>query len=105
MCVQHALNILIHTQSHCGHQEMFMKIFRETVFPLKHSQPVSGHLEHFIHVIVLPGPASSYYLHIIGVMNGCESPCECWESNTGPLQEQQVRLTARLSLQPSTGPS
>lgn len=34
-----------------------------------------------------------------GVMNGCESPCSCWESNLGPLGEQSV-LLSKLSLQP-----
>jgi len=34
-----------------------------------------------------------------GVMNGCESPCSCWESNLGPLGEQLV-LLSKLSLQP-----
>lgn len=29
-----------------------------------------------------------------GVMNGCESPCEPWESNPVPLQEPQGLLTA-----------
>lgn len=35
-----------------------------------------------------------------GVTNGCESPQGCWESNLGPVQEQQVLLTAQPSLQP-----
>lgn len=26
----------------------------------------------------------------IGVMDDCEPPCGCWESNMGPLHEQQV---------------
>lgn len=34
-----------------------------------------------------------------GVINGCESPCSCWESNLGPLGEQPVLLN-ELSLQP-----
>ena len=25
-----------------------------------------------------------------GVTDSCELPCGCWESNLGPLQEQQV---------------
>lgn len=29
----------------------------------------------------------------ISVMNGCESPWGCWESNLGLLPEQQVLLT------------
>jgi hypothetical protein len=29
-----------------------------------------------------------------GVGGGCKPPCGCWEPNPGPLQEQQVFLTA-----------
>ncbi|EDL09379.1 mCG144592, partial [Mus musculus] len=32
--------------------------------------------------------------------DGCESPCGCWELNSGPLEEQSVLLTAQPSLQP-----
>ncbi|ERE84501.1 E3 ubiquitin-protein ligase [Cricetulus griseus] len=35
-----------------------------------------------------------------GVIDSCELPCGCWESNPGPLQEQQVLLTMGPSLQP-----
>lgn len=28
-----------------------------------------------------------------GVTGGCEPPCECWEQNSGPLQEHQVLLS------------
>lgn len=31
--------------------------------------------------------------------NNCELPCRFWESNLGPLQEQQGLLTLRPSLQ------
>jgi hypothetical protein len=34
------------------------------------------------------------------VKDGCELSCECLELNTGPIQEQQVLLTAESSLQP-----
>jgi hypothetical protein len=34
------------------------------------------------------------------VMDGCESPCGCWELTAGPLQEQQVLLISEPSLQP-----
>ena len=34
-----------------------------------------------------------------GVTDGCEPPCKCWELNLGPLQEQQVFLTTKLSLE------
>ena len=32
--------------------------------------------------------------------DGCESACGCWESNSGPLEEKTVLLTAEPSLQP-----
>lgn len=31
-------------------------------------------------------------------MDGCELPQGCWELNSGPLQEQQVSLTAEPCL-------
>ena len=36
----------------------------------------------------------------IGVMDGCEPPCGCWELGPGPPQGQPVLLTAEPSLQP-----
>ena len=36
----------------------------------------------------------------IGVMDSSQLPCGCWGLNPGPLQEQSVLLTVRLSLQP-----
>ena len=33
------------------------------------------------------------------IMDGCESPCGCWELNSGPLEEQSVLLTVEPSLQ------
>lgn len=33
-----------------------------------------------------------------GVTHSYEPPCGCWESNPGPLQEQQVLLTAEQLL-------
>jgi hypothetical protein len=33
------------------------------------------------------------------ITDGCESPCGCWELNSGPLEEQSVLLTAEPSLQ------
>jgi hypothetical protein len=30
----------------------------------------------------------------------CELSCVCWELNSGPLEEQEVLLTAELALQP-----
>ena len=38
----------------------------------------------------------------IGVTDGCELPCRCWESNPSPLQKQQVLLTAEPTLQSFT---
>ena len=32
------------------------------------------------------------------ISDGCEPPCGCWESNSGPLLEQSALLTAELSL-------
>lgn len=34
-----------------------------------------------------------------GVTDGCELWCRCWELNSGHLQEQQVLLSDKLSLQ------
>lgn len=34
------------------------------------------------------------------LIDSCERPCGCWESNLGPLEEQQLLLTAKPSLQP-----
>ena len=33
-------------------------------------------------------------------IDGCESPCGCWEFNSWPLEEQPVLLTTEPSLQP-----
>jgi hypothetical protein len=32
------------------------------------------------------------------ITNGYESPWDCWELNSGPLEEQSVLLTAEPSL-------
>ncbi|CAO2641153.1 hypothetical protein LEMLEM_LOCUS25650, partial [Lemmus lemmus] len=29
---------------------------------------------------------------------GCEPPCGCWESNSGPLEEQSMLLTTEPSI-------
>jgi hypothetical protein len=34
-----------------------------------------------------------------GVTDSCELPCGCWDSISGPLEEQQVLLTSEPSLQ------
>jgi hypothetical protein len=31
------------------------------------------------------------------ITDGCESPCGCWDLNSGPLEEQSVFLTAEPS--------
>ncbi|CAO2580696.1 hypothetical protein LEMLEM_LOCUS1572, partial [Lemmus lemmus] len=33
------------------------------------------------------------------ITDGCESPCGCWELNSGPLEEQAMLLTAEPSPQ------
>ena len=38
-------------------------------------------------------------------MDGCESPCGCWDLNSGPSEEQSVPLTAEPFLQPDHGNS
>jgi hypothetical protein len=35
------------------------------------------------------------------IPDGCEPLCDCWELNSGPLEEQSVLLTSETSLQPS----
>lgn len=37
---------------------------------------------------------------VTGVMNNCEPPCRCWQSNLGPLEEQPVVLITEPFLQP-----
>jgi hypothetical protein len=32
------------------------------------------------------------------ITDGCELPCECWELNSGPLEEQAVLLKTEPSL-------
>jgi hypothetical protein len=39
-----------------------------------------------------------YQIPGTGVTDRRELPCECWESNLGPLQEQEVFLTTEPSL-------
>ena len=65
---------------------------------------------------VLPECMSEYHLYIwclcrseegigfpgTGVADGCEPLCGCWESNLGPLEEQQVLLTTELSPSPGS---
>jgi hypothetical protein len=44
----------------------------------------------------LEGSVGSHETTITG---SCEPPHECWESNSGPLEEQQVLLNTESSLQ------
>jgi hypothetical protein len=37
--------------------------------------------------------------HQIPIRDGCEPTCDCWELNSGPLNDQSVLLTAEPSLQ------
>ena len=34
------------------------------------------------------------------ITDDCESPCGCWELNSGPLEKQAMLLTTEPSLQP-----
>ena len=34
------------------------------------------------------------------ISDGCEPPCDCWELNSGPMEEQPLLLTNEPSLQP-----
>jgi hypothetical protein len=34
------------------------------------------------------------------ITDSCETPCGCWELNSGPLEDQSVVLTSEPSLQP-----
>jgi hypothetical protein len=36
------------------------------------------------------------------IADGCETPCGCWDLNSGPLEKQSVLLTVEPSLQPYT---
>lgn len=45
-------------------------------------------------------PEESVVLSSTGFTDGCERLCGCWESNSGPLKEEQILLTTEpLSLQ------
>jgi hypothetical protein len=35
------------------------------------------------------------------ISDGCEPPCDCWDLNSGPLEEQPVLLTTEPFLQPN----
>ena len=53
------------------------------------------------HVHAVPANARrGHYIPRTCSWDGCESLCECQESNLGSLKEQPVLLTAEPSLQP-----
>lgn len=54
---------------------------------------------HHMHVWYLQNSEDVEFSEI-GVMDGCESPCGCWELNPGPLQDHQVLSTTEPSLWP-----
>jgi hypothetical protein len=45
-------------------------------------------------------PYESFRSPGTGVTGGCELPCECWEMNPGPLEEQPVLLVIESWLYP-----
>ena len=47
----------------------------------------------------LQGPKEDDTFPGTGILDDCELPCGGWELNPGPLQEQQVFLTAEPSIQ------
>lgn len=46
------------------------------------------------------GQRTIWYSLELEFMDGCETPCGCWEPNLGPPQDQQVLLAARPALRP-----
>lgn len=53
-----------------------------------------------LHHVVPVKVRSRHQILITGVTDSCELPCECWELNLDPLEEQPVLLTTKPSLQP-----
>ena len=49
-----------------------------------------------------PEEMGSRYLLELEIAEGCETPSACWDSNLGPLREQQVFLTTEPFLQPKS---
>ena len=54
----------------------------------------------YVHNILLPCISAHQKRAPDLFTDGCEPPCGCWELNSGPLEEQSVRLTSEPSLQP-----
>lgn len=46
------------------------------------------------------GAYKHYWVLVTEVADSCELPHRCWESNSGPLEEQLVLVTPESSLQP-----
>ena len=55
---------------------------------------------HHVCVLCLRRSEGGIGFRRIGIIDGCEPPCGCWELNLGPLQKQHVLLTTDSSLQP-----
>jgi hypothetical protein len=57
-------------------------------------------------IAVLPACMSVWSVGSPGaeVVDSCDPPCECWELNLDPLEEQPVLLTAGPSFQPTPYP-
>lgn len=46
----------------------------------------------------MPVPARrGHWILGTGIIDGCELPSGCWESNPGPLEEQTILLIIELS--------
>ena len=56
---------------------IYFNVYEYTVVVFRHQKRVSDH-----------------------IADGGEPPCDCWELNSGPLEEQSVLLTSEPSLQP-----
>lgn len=53
---------------------------------------------HQVYAWYLQRPEEGIGSHGISNTDGCERPCEYWEPNPGPLQEQHLLLTADPAL-------
>lgn len=54
---------------------------------------------HIVCTWCLRMPEEGVTLLKTGITDVCEQPCGCWKSNSSPLEEQLVLLTAEISLQ------
>jgi hypothetical protein len=53
-----------------------------------------------MYIDVLPACMCVGCQSYLGVIDSCELPCECWDWNLGPLEEQSVLLSSELFFQP-----